>query len=252
MKTIKTGLKLVITLGIAIFMSSNLKSQTFVSGNGNATGIELPTESFLLSSTYFNGEKRNGFSNLEDIEGSPYASNNFNLGRIFFNDELFKDGLHLRYNQYGNEIEILIEGSSSENNYKALSRDIQYSVEITGKRYRFFPNVINNLGKQGVYLEELFIGEKYKLYVYDKVKFRPSVNSTSGYDTAQKAEFTNYTEFYFSVDDALVNKLPTKTKKVIQLFEKDVSELNNFIKKSKLRVGKSEDLIKIFNYLNSN
>ncbi|NNK30206.1 MAG: hypothetical protein HKP04_05060, partial [Flavobacteriaceae bacterium] len=165
---IKKNLMLVFALGAAYTYGQN---------------IDLPTE--YISNTTLGGVNSGLPAN---VQGSPYANQEFVLGKVYANGQDPYNGL-LRYNAYQDGIEM----KTDKGIITLLKRDYLSAI-IEGKHYR-----IENYKKNGAirktYFVEMNKGKARLLFKQGK-KFVEERAATSSYSKDQPAKFEDENSYY--------------------------------------------------------
>lgn len=207
---------------------------------------------YRLSTRTIDMQQLNEFEGLYDetasnIEGSPYANNNFLTGSIYQNEELLKNNLLLRYNIYSDEIEIKEDEDSKE--YSALIKNQENIILIGKSVYVSIP--LNGSEVNGNYFNILVTKGKFKLYKKSKIVYKKAKPAKTSYDRDQAAKFTT-TNLYYLVDvNGKFYEVPTKNSKALKIFKDKNSELKAFAKTAKINVKDENDLTRLINYYNS-
>lgn len=202
-----------------------------------AQNIELPTE-------YINNTTLGGLNNLPaNVQGSPYANEEFVLGKVFAEGQKPYNGL-LRYNAYQDGIEM----KTDKGVITLLKRDY-LSAEINGKLYR-----IENYDKNGAirktYFAELSKG-KARLLLKQGKKFVEERAATSSYSKDQPAKFEDEISYYIITEGNAAIETRLKAKDVIAALPDHQKELSAFVKKNKLKLKTEAEVMQLLAYYNS-
>ena len=189
--------------------------------------------------------------NYDEFQGSPYVSNNFKQTRILYNNEDMGT-MFYRYNALNEEIEIkntLLE----EEGTKGLSRDKNISILVDGKELSFKTFVTSKKNTLNGYLLQLIDGETYDLYKRTRVKFTEGKPAPNSFVKAVPARFSQFTEYYFQKEGVnRIDEIPLSNNKLLKLLSgNDKESLKNYLKENKIKIKEEEDLVKAFNYLNT-
>ena len=184
------------------------------------------------------------------VKGSPYYSEGFQPGQIYFNGELMGT-FYLRHNAYQDEIQLKKELTDPE--FQALAKAVNVGCTLAGKEvlYTFF---INKKGEQqSGYLIKLSEGKNYTLYSRKIKKFMEG--KTSGNSLARNVppRFIDEEEWYLGT--TLSNKkseIEKSKNKFINLFDENHrAAISEFIKKEKLKTDNERDLLLTIAFANN-
>ncbi|ALM07991.1 hypothetical protein SB49_09400 [Sediminicola sp. YIK13] len=179
-------------------------------------------------------------------EGSPYLNENFTPAKI--ND--INETKLVRFNAYEDRIEVMVE----ENKVIVLPDTQTYTISLLDGSNKVFEtkNYLDEKGNlKNSFFELIVIKEKHSLYLKEKIEFTKAVKA-QGYQDSQPAMFKKQKESYFITDfkgqsDQLIY-LPRKLKNFLKLFPAHSKTIKSFIKDNKLKIDKSGDLLKIFDF----
>ncbi len=188
---------------------------------------------------------------LDKFQGTPYTSNTFAPTILKYNDEVVGN-IYYRYNALNEEIEIK-KTSSEDEPYKALVKDKEVSLLINAKPLSFKTFVTEKNETINGYLTLLQKGNTYDLYQRTLVKFTEGQPAQNSFVAAVPSRFTKFTEYYFQKDGVnRIDQIPQKNKKLLKLIDASKREdLKIFLKENNLNIKNEQDLIKVFDYLNS-
>ena len=186
----------------------------------------------------------------ETIEGSPYMSNTFNPGQLFYGDEP-AGNIFFRYNAYNEEIET--KQNNLENELiRGLSKDKKIRLVAYGKSMSFKTFIDKNGNTKNGYLTSIVNGD-YKLYKHLKVTFKEAKKADNTFVQSTPAKFTQFTEYFLeSPDGKRIDQVEMGNKKVLQLLTaSDAQRLKEYLKDKKLKIKDEYDLIEVVNFLNN-
>ena len=220
---IKRNLTLALTLSMSFAFAQN---------------IELPTE-YMNNSTL--GGVNSGLPN--NVQGSPYANEEFVIGKVFVNDDDPYNGI-LRYNAYQDGIEMKTEKGI----ITLLKRDY-LKAQIAGKLY-----LIENYKKNGAvrktYFVELSKG-KARLLLKQGKKFVQERKATSSYSKDQPPKFEDEISYYIITEGNAAIETRLRAKDVINALPDHKKELTAFVKKNNLKLKTEAEVIQLLSYYNS-
>lgn len=184
--------------------------------------------------------------------GSPYMSEGFLPCKIYVGDE-FAGDFYYRHNAYNDEIEIKDYPQDPEK--LSLHTDKRFRL-VSGDQELSLKTLVTEDGSyRNGYLNLISTGERFKLYTRTKVKFTEATQPVNSLVRPTPDKFTKYIDYYYSDSEKELDVayyLEGKKKKFVNAFDKSISgKLKVFIREHKIRVKKQEDLIKVFNFLNS-
>ncbi len=184
--------------------------------------------------------------------GSPYMSEDFLPCKIYVGEE-FAGNFYYRHNAYNDEIEIKDYPEDPEK--VSLHTDKQFRLVSMDKELSLKTLVTDDGSYRNGYLNLISSGARFNLYTRTKVKFTEATKPVNSLVRPTPDKFTNYIDFYYS--DTTKEKdvtyfLEDRKKKFTASFDKAiVPELKAFIKERNINVKKQEDLIQVFDFLNS-
>lgn len=155
----------------------------------------------------------------------------------------FTTAAFLRYNMYNDQMEFV------------KNDQIYYMKKEKGRKVRF--TTLNTMYK--VYelygdLEFFLVkeeGKKGSLLVKQSARFIKPKKATSQYTKAKEADFKRRKdEFYLAVGENVV-KIPAKKKLLAGIFGDKSKEINDYIKKEKIKLSRVDDLKKLVAFYNT-
>jgi len=177
--------------------------------------------------------------------GSPFIDESFQVVK------LDKFGNHLfaaRYNANLGEMQIQRQNDTiALNNYE----DLKVTFALNNKVYQTH-SYTNKEGvsKQG-FLVVLKETDSLAVLKEEIVKFYEKKPAVTGYDKEKPAEYKRLNDVYYYRQGDKVSLLPQKRKDFLKLFPQHSSELKDYIKENKISLKKDEDLITLFEYINT-
>ena len=248
-------MKKILLLAITVIASTTLQAQysgqvpTNLGGASQNAAAGAAIANFLgpVNEAY---QKRREID-LDKFQGSPYTSNTFAPTVLKYNDEVV-GSIYYRYNALNEEIEIKKTASEDEA-YQALVKDKEISLLVNAKPLSFKTFVTEKNATINGYLSLIKKGSKYDLYERTLVKFTEGQPAQNSFVAAVPSRFTKFTEFYFQKSDVnRIDQIPQKNKKLIKLVDESKrEELKVYLKENNLNIKSEQDLIKVFDYLNS-
>ena len=184
---------------------------------------------------------------IKNMDGSPYANDNFILGNIYENDKLVKKNILLRYNIFSDEIEIKDQTNSDD--YTALIKNPDLIIKILNEVYLFVP--LNGSEEKGNYFNVLSTGDTFDLYKKTTITFKPSQKGRTTYEDDRPAKFISSNTFYLVTKDNVFYELPKSKSKFYKVFKTKEKEIKNFAKKAKIKINKEDDIKRLVKYYHS-
>lgn len=170
--------------------------------------------------------------------GSTYLDESFSPGVIVIKNTGQKISFPMRYNALSNEIEI-----DRENRVEAIKPLGGSEVLLNNKTFVAVKHPITN---KFIYVEKL-VGVKAKLYDFFEVKLNKAVADATLLGIEDKDEYVIKEQLFYQLPDDTIKELPNKKKDLLNIFKKE----QEFISNKKLNLKKKEDLIVLFQYLNT-
>lgn len=218
-----------------ILIAGTLLSATLtVNGQTNNSDSEQPYYQLTPQSQLF---MIRVVSPQDNAIGSTYLNESFSPGVIVIKNTGQKISFPMRYNALSNEIEI-----ERKNRVEAIKPVGESEVLLNNKTFVAVKHpATNNL----IYVEKL-VGVKAKLYDFFEVKLNKAINdSMLGVD--DKDEYVIKEQLFYQLPDTSIKELPNKKKDLVKLFKDE----QKFISENKLNLKKKEDLILLFQHLNT-
>ena len=185
-------------------------------------------------------------NSIENIEGSPYADENFVEGKVYINGKLNKKDVFLRYNIYAEEIEI--KNTKHSTLYEALYKDPEIYASIGGTIYIFAP--YEDSTNKGGYFALIQPGTYYTLYEKSTITFK-SFEARNAYRPSQPAKFIKGKDYYLVTKSGKFFKLPKRKSKLVKVMDEKKEEIKNYLDNNDIDLDNKYDVIKIFNYYDS-
>lgn len=186
---------------------------------------------------------------MENAMGTPYVNADYQQVRIKnFDDKIYSG----RYNAVISEMEILIATGRDPIALDISNSDFEVTFLNENKIYRTF-NYENDRGitKRG-FLVVLSENEETLVLKEEVIKYYDKVPASSSYDNDKPAKFRKEDDnYYIKIKSGKIVSLPTKSKDIAKGFPEKGNEIENFIKKNKLKTKNEDDLIKIANFIGS-
>ena len=222
-------------LNISVFAQANNAALNI---NTRKIDLEQRNAAFGLSDDEFN-----------NIEGSPYANEEFLLGTIYQDSKPVYNNILLRYNIFSDEIEIKKSDADKEDSYGALIKDPATFVKIFNDIYVFVPFEGNN--EEGNYFTVLAEESVFDLYKKTDVSYTAPFKARTSYERDRPAAFEKKSTYYLVSKAGVFYELPSSKSKIIKAMSKKGKEIKAFIKRNKTDIKSENDIIKLVKYYNS-
>ncbi len=181
---------------------------------------------------------------LDDIDGSIYLVDNFELGTIYDRGVAFKK-LNMRYDAYNDEFEIKETGTFES--VQALVKHSNISCSLAGDTFIYSEyGDSRKMTKEG-YLTILYSGEVYKLYQRIVKVFKEGKQAKTSHGTSFPHRFIEEVEFFAGKNGEIPKWLHAKNSEVLSFFGGDKEKsIKKFIKDKKINLTRRKDLIDLF------
>jgi len=244
-------MKNIILLNLFLFTTGTICAQLSGQVQTYTPGVGAYTDAlynYAMGSISDKNQKSVSFD--KNIEGSPYASNDFQPTSVFYGDEP-SGQLYYRYNGYNQEIEIKKQNLVSEP-IRALGKDKKIKIMVNGRFMSFKTFIDKNGVTQNGYLTLINDG-KFKLYKKLNITFKEAKKATNSLTKDVPARFTQFTEYYLESEDGKrINEIELNNKKFLKLVESSKQEsVKKFIKENKIKLKDENDIQVVLNFLNS-
>jgi hypothetical protein len=183
-----------------------------------------------------------------NVEGSPYLSDDFLPGRVFYKGNKKPVKADLRYNAYSGEFEFTQGGRDFVISNKSEIDSIQY------KGYNFiFGSYKNEAGITRKNFMASLVDGKCSIYKVYSREFHQAEPPATGYDEAEPARFEEESPVYCIQfgDDEMPHVIDSfRRGKFLNHFGSLEKELKRYIKDQNLRLRREDDLVAFIRYYN--
>lgn len=180
----------------------------------------------------------------EDVIGSPYVEDVFQLGAIYEDNKLISKKLYLRYNAAEDDFEI-----------KKTIGDDDSKIMILMKTPSIYVKIANNLiiydESANGYFQILFLGNTFNLYKKLNKKLRPARRARNSFEKNVLAKYMDETMYFLVTKKGDFHKIPDKRKKRLQFFGNKKSDIEKYVTKYDLDINDEDILIKLIRYFDS-
>ena len=179
------------------------------------------------------------------INGSPYITEEFESGMIFWNLK-WHEGVKLRYNIYSGNFEAELDrGIIVIDPIKNNIDTVKYQDEVFVKKYLKVDNAI-----QVVYLALLGEQNGYALYKHYRIKLKEAVTDTDLYNEARPAEYESQQPVYYIFRGNEIWNL-IGSKYLAEIFRIDAKEVKKYLKDHKYKLSNEEHLLEAVLYFST-
>jgi len=216
-------MRLLIVVFFLALNSSSLFSQ-------NATMLQDP-----LSSKRFNSDK------YAAMRGTPFLLDKWLIGSAETAKGKY-EGIELKFNVYDNTLLI----NKGDEPYELNENIYSFSLN-NGKQILLFRKVKPSVDFGSDLFLQVLVEGNIKLFKMHVKKLAEMSEINAGIVQT----FTNSAKYYFETDHVL-QSLKTDKESIIKLQPANEEKINLFIKENKISFKKEDDLIRLFNFMNSN
>ncbi len=180
-----------------------------------------------------------------DIEGSEYLNENFLDGEILtMNSEHFKD-IPMRYNAFLDNVEVRLPNGTICN---LIDPDKIFQI-LLNKQVLVYTDYVSPEGKKSGFLFVLYDGASKLYRRYYKI-FNEG-RATNGITPEIPPKIADKPmEYYIKAKDGAIHICNSK-KDLLSVMNNGTSEIENYLKKEKIRLNREDDLIKVVSYYDS-
>ena len=187
------------------------------------------------------------------IDGTPYVSEAFLPAKIISKatSSVEDKVLYLRYNAVNGEFEV--QGVDEKvyviNKYR---RDITVKFVGLNKTYQNFGYLEDGNENFSYFINLSNENSKVKLLKKENIILVKKTVATTSYDKERPAHYKQVSDDYFiKINENLAQELPKKDKDIANLFPEHSKTILAYVKAEKIKTKKEEDLIKLFEYINT-
>lgn len=179
-----------------------------------------------------------------NIKGDPFLNEDWEIGKVIFNDKSQSQNINLRFNSYSNQLffkegdKVLLINLNEIQGFVFNKKEEIYKVGITSSKYRFD-------GKQAFRL--IYNGD-VKLYEHLSVDHKSSKHPMTG---ELNEKFDRDEAYYIQTEDGELVKTRIRKKNLINDLGIHKKELEKFTKDTKNKVKSEEDAVKLLEFYDS-
>jgi hypothetical protein len=198
------------------------------------------TNKLILDVSILAARNAAGGLTYDNIEGSPHYSDGFVKSIVYLKDGRTAS-LPLRYDLFQDEIEF----KRDEKIFWLFKKDVLY---IQYGKDTLFPEPFSDDPGKSTYFFAQEKG-KYALYIRKKVSFQPEAPS-KGYSESLPDRFERDRDEYYLKQEGMPALEIINKKTLLGILGENEPALD-YIKKSKIKASKEEDLLKLIIFLNN-
>ena len=199
---------------------------------------------FFETNKIMYGDSRHILSESE-VEGSPYYIDEFKKGTIYTYQKIQYNDIPLRYNIYKDEMEF----QKPDDQILAIATPEIVEKAVVGEdTFSNIPYEFGNTVKHAYFI--LLIEGKLSLYMRPEIIYQKP-KKAAGYIDPEPAKFIKRPDvFYLRINQQAAVKIESK-KDLQNFFTDHQKQIQDFIKKNKIKVGKKDKIIELVQYYNS-
>lgn len=208
------------------------------------------TDAFMAQ--YMTNANKNTKGNLaNEILGSPYLTENFIKSKVYFAHE-FVGEYYIRYNALNSEIEIKKTDLPDED-IKRLLANQEVQIKYGNRELLFTTYITKKDETKNGYLSIISKGDNFTLYHRLAVKFSEGKVAANSMMNDIPSRYAHFVEYYYLKNGVdRIDQLVQKRGALLKILDKELKEeVNKFLKEEKKDLDKEEDLISVFNYINT-
>lgn len=186
---------------------------------------------------------------LDDIEGSIYLNENFEVCTLYYEGVAFKK-VRMRYDAYNDEMEIR-EANAMED-VKALVKYAKLSASLNGDTFVYEKYKNSDSEVADGYLITIYPGEVYQLYQRRAIVFKEGKPAKTSLGTSFPNRFIENVSYYMGSNDSLPNQMLLRKAALLKSFgEGHQKEIKDFIQDKRIDINDKKGLINLFAFANS-
>jgi hypothetical protein len=194
-----------------------------------------------IKTHFFDNTREIEINRYEDVKGTPYIYKEWRLANIIDSKDLIFEDVKINYNGYTENFEVRIDNKFIELDEKFYKR-IDVLIPNNEKEV-YLPGVHEKLNKK--FIRVLFKKDKIMLLKDFKARMIENVVQNVGKPETFK-RFVPIKKYFILNTDELTPINLTK-KSILAYFDNKI-DLDDFVKKNKIKMKSEEDIIKILEY----
>ena len=233
---------IVLSITFLLFISVSLKAQTGINPSVNYYVVEAMDYFRMEQMTK---EKLTKTLTEQDIEGSPYLSDEFSNGTVYTTEKYKVVDVPIRYNIYNDDLEF----KTPEDKIMAVSKPETIELADFGTFKMSYRNYITGSKERSGYFKIVEEGNA-TLLAKSEVFFQKA-EPGDGIKPGKPARFVSKPDmFYISVDKQPALRI-NKKNDVYEALKSHTKGLEAYVKQNKLKLTKEDDLQQLIKYYNS-
>jgi len=186
---------------------------------------------------------KNNSDIIKNAKGSPFIDKTFKPIKFKkFDNKIYS----ARFDAHLQEMQIRLD-----NDTIVLNNSEDYTLTFTSgnKTYKTYSYTENNSITKRGFLVVLKETDSIALLKQEIIKFRDAKPANSAYEKEKPAEFRRASDIYYYRLGNKTSLLPQKRKNFLKLFPEHATELKEFLKKNKINLKRDDDLITLFEFI---
>lgn len=181
-------------------------------------------------------------TDLGDINGSPYFSENFYPGKVSKGGQTSEKAFFLRYNGYNDEIE-MAESATAASASEALVKNKNIACQFNGESYLYLNfNAADGKQNEG-YISPLHLGKNYKVFSRKYKKLTEGRKAKTSLEKDIPPRFIDQEETLLQIGEASPVVVKVKYKNILNLLSGEALTKANQQKGAFRKMKTAEDLI---------
>ena len=195
----------------------------------NLTGLLLliSTLAFAQPSgtdiTYSNVRSGDRFVSDGNTTGTPFYHNQYQKGSIYLNNKLSASSLYLKYNAYRDIFLANMDPKASDKEAQVVAKANGMKIIVNNEEFITLPSQDNRYEIQ--HYQVIVRGQKLTLLKKIGKLFKEGYRATTHLTRDVPSTYTDRNEFFFRNESGDFIKVPSSTKKVLDLFRKSLEFL---------------------------
>lgn len=215
----------------------------FVFGLSISTNAQINNVSITMSGEPLRERK------YKDVQGSPYLTEDWALGKMIKKDNSRTEPILVRYNIYEDKVEYKFEGKPyilNDINVKGVEFTL---VDADGiSTFYIFEKGFKQIEE---YNENSYFSVLYsnKVKFIQKITNKPTDITTTYGTTTSITKFIRGDKYFFVKEDGEIISVKRTNSAILKVL--DNKEIDSYIKKNKLNIKNDKDLVMIFDFVSS-
>lgn len=184
------------------------------------------------------------FADITEVEGQIFFNEDWVKGKVYFNTEYKVSDVPIKYLVKGGKMLIDHKGE-----VLAISNPQTMDSIVIDNHTFIYGKLLYGNKVRDDFMELLGGKEKLQLLKYYTCRFIKG-RDVSSYSAPDPDRYVLKKEYYIRKDNQVAELVKVNKKSIWQLLDDKKENVQAFIKKNKLKIGKENDLIQIFNYYN--